>query len=86
MLDLTATICTFILVFVTFWWIIFLMALPIGVTTPPTIEKGHASSAPQKPHLKRKIIGTTIVTCILTTIFMYYRELGYMDLYYWFRK
>ena len=62
------------------------MALPIGVTTPAKVEKGHASSAPEKPHIKRKVIVTTIITLILSAIFMYFRELGYMDLYYWFQN
>lgn len=62
------------------------MALPMGVEVPKHAEKGHATSAPKHPYLKRKIIGTTIVALVLTTLFMYLRALGYTDLHYYFKK
>ena len=39
-----------IVVFVIIWWVVFFMALPIGVRSPDEagveVEQGHATSAP----------------------------------------
>ena len=59
-----------IVVYVLLWWLIFFMALPVGVRTPDQddIEKGHASSAPVRPLLLRKALATTLIAAVLWVV------------------
>ena len=41
------------------------MVLPFGAKAPEEIEKGHATSAPAKPNLIRKMLITTVIAAIL---------------------
>ena len=41
------------------------MTLPFGVKTPDAIEIGHATSAPAKPMLWRKVVVATAISGIL---------------------
>ena len=58
-----------IAVYLTIWWMIFLLILPIGVTrhAEAGIDKGDGGDpgAPVDPKLKRKFITTTWVTAIV---------------------
>ena len=73
------TIVNVIIVLVFSWWIIFFMALPIGVRVPETIEKGHASSAPSEPRIITKAIITTVLSLTITLSYFYALEKGYLD-------
>lgn len=71
-----------IAIFITFaitWWMVFFMALPIGSHIPEHHEEGRASSAPEKTYLGRKLLGTTIVTIILTGLFYYSMEIDFWN-------
>ena len=57
-----------LVVFVLLWWWVFLMSLPFGVRTVDTPETGHASSAPARPMLWRKVLVTTIIAGALTVL------------------
>lgn len=57
-------VVTGIVVYAMLWWIIFFMALPINIKVSKT-EKGHASSAPINPALKKKIVYTSLVTIVV---------------------
>lgn len=54
-----------VVVFVIIWWVVIFAVLPWGVRTPDNPEQGHATSAPVKPMLWRKVIVTTLITCVL---------------------
>ena len=54
-----------LVVYILLWWWVFLMTLPFGAKAPDTIETGHATSAPAKPMLWRKVVITTIIAGIL---------------------
>ena len=71
-------IFSYIVVFTCVWWVIFYMALPFGskITTSP--ELGHDNGAPTNPHLKIKIIITTILAIILTVVIVYVINEGYL--------
>jgi predicted secreted protein len=60
------TIAQAFIVFGVLWWLLLLMALPIGVKIDATPKKGHASSAPNNPNIKRKCKWVTLVTLIIT--------------------
>lgn len=54
-----------IVVFVMIWWVVFFMALPIGIDRDKHVERGNDPGAPQKSYLWRKLLGTTLVTILL---------------------
>jgi predicted secreted protein len=69
---------TGIAVYVVIWWVVIFMVLPWGVQTidEKDIAKGHASSAPKRPLLLRKMAVTTVVAAILWTAFYLIAESG----------
>jgi predicted secreted protein len=69
---------TGIAVYVVIWWVVIFMVLPWGVQTidEKDIAKGHASSAPKRPLLLRKMAVTTVVAAILWTAFYMIVESG----------
>ena len=54
-----------LVVYILLWWWVFLMSLPFGVKTPDKIETGHATSAPEKPMLWRKVTISTAIASVL---------------------
>lgn len=68
-----------IVVFVVLWWLVFFILLPIGTNPDNAPEKGHASSAPANPNIKKKMLITTIVTFLLTTGYFSAIEFGYIN-------
>ena len=59
------------LVYLMVWMIIFFMSLPIGINVSDNLEIGNANSAPSKPHLKLKVLFSTIIS-IIPTYFIYW--------------
>ena len=57
-----------LVVYILLWWWVFLMTLPFGAKTPDVIETGHATSAPAKPMLWRKVMITSVIAGILFAI------------------
>ena len=55
-------------VYLLLWWWVFLMSLPFGVRTETSPEAGHATSAPARPMLWRKMGFTTVIAAVLTAI------------------
>ncbi len=68
------------LVFIIIWWLIWFMALPIGVKPPAKVEPGHATSAPDKPMLGRKALITTAITIVIVGIIVGVVEVGWLSL------
>ncbi len=60
-------IASAIVVYVLLWWLVFFMALPVGVQVPEETEvgKGHATSAPRRPYLGRKALAATAIAAVL---------------------
>ncbi len=57
-----------IVVYVIIWWLVFFMALPIGVKPPhevgETAESGHEGGAPTRPHLGKKVLAATVIAAL----------------------
>ncbi len=71
-----ATIVTFLVI----WWLILFMVLPFGVAPPDVVEKGHASSAPAKPRLLRKLLITTVLAIVVTIAVQWFVQSGLIEL------
>ncbi len=58
------TVTSGIVVYVVSWWLIFFMALPIGVKPPHEVgqkaQVGNEAGAPTKPNLRLKILVVTL--------------------------
>ncbi|MDP2697768.1 DUF1467 family protein [Thalassospira sp.] len=54
-----------ILVYIVIWWLVLFMVLPFGVNRPAKIGHGHASGAPEKPHMWKKILATSLISVVL---------------------
>ncbi|MGC6412500.1 MAG: DUF1467 family protein [Candidatus Puniceispirillaceae bacterium] len=54
-MDIVSSLVVFILL----WWWAFFMVLPWGNQPPEDIEKGHATSAPARPRMIKKLMVTT---------------------------
>ena len=57
-----------LVVYILLWWWVFLMTLPFGAEAPDAIEAGHATSAPARPMLWRKVAITTVIAGTLFLI------------------
>lgn len=55
------------MVYVIFWWLVFFMVLPWGIrpVEETDVEKGHASSAPQRPRIVLKMAVTSVIAAVL---------------------
>jgi predicted secreted protein len=53
--------------FIVIWWLVLFMVLPWGVHIPDAteVEKGHATSAPTRPKLWKKVLVTTGIALVL---------------------
>lgn len=54
-----------IVVYILLWWWVLFMVLPFGAKAPETVEKGHATSAPEKPNLLKKMLITSAIAAVL---------------------
>ena len=54
-----------IVVYILLWWWVLFMVLPFGAKAPETVTKGHATSAPEKPRLAKKMAITSVIALIL---------------------
>jgi len=69
-----------IVVYILLWWWVFLMTLPFGVKAPKNIEAGHATSAPERPLIWRKVGVATIIAAILFIIVYWVIDSGTISL------
>ena len=69
-----------LVVYILLWWWVFLMTLPFGVKSPETIETGHATSAPERPLIWRKVGVATIIAAILFSIVFMVIDSGIISL------
>ena len=54
-----------IVVYILLWWWVLFMVLPFGAKAPEIIEKGHATSAPERPRLAKKMAVTSLIAAVL---------------------
>ena len=54
-----------ILVYLLLWWWVFFMTLPFGVRRTRVVEPGHEAGAPERPHLWKKALATTVIAGLL---------------------
>ncbi len=71
---------TGILVYVLIWWIVLFMVLPWGVRVPDEPEPGHATSAPERPLMWRKVLATSLIAAVVWGGFFYVLEKGWLRL------
>ena len=69
-----------LVVFILLWWWIFLMSLPFGIKTPDEVESGHATSAPERPMLLRKVTMSTAISSVLFAIVYWIIDTGLISL------
>lgn len=50
------------------WWVVIFAVLPWGVKVPENPDPGHATSAPEKPMLWRKLAITTLISALLWVV------------------
>ena len=64
-----------IVVYVIAWWLIFFMALPIGVRPPheagEAVETGHEPGAPVRPRIWIKALAATVLAAIVWLIMFF---------------
>ena len=56
------------------------MSLPFGVKTPDEVESGHATSAPERPMIRRKLTISTAIASVLFVIVYWIIDTGFMSL------
>ena len=57
-----------LLVYIMIWVIVLFLVLPWGVRIPDKVETGHASSAPENPHIGLKFLVTSILSGFLWVV------------------
>ncbi len=57
-----------LIVYVMIWVVVLFLVLPWGVRIPDKIEQGHATSAPENPHIGLKLLITSVVSAFLWVI------------------
>ena len=56
---------TGLLLYVMIWVVVLFMALPWGIRIPDQVQEGHATSAPENPHIGIKILATSLLSALL---------------------
>ncbi|MBI2707572.1 MAG: DUF1467 family protein [Proteobacteria bacterium] len=59
------TLSTGILVYVMVWIVVLFLVLPWGIRLPEKTEPGHATSAPEMPHIGFKLLLTSLLSGLL---------------------
>ncbi len=57
-----------IVVYVILWWLVFFMALPVGVRRAAEVKRGNDPGAPERPRLVLKAAMTTVIAGALTLL------------------
>ena len=69
-----------VVVFILLWWWVFLMSLPFGIKVPDEVGSGHATSAPERPMLQRKVTISTVIASVLFAIVYLIIDTGFFSL------
>ena len=68
-----------LVVFTIIWWLVFFIVLPVGIKPDYEAKEGNMHGSPKKVNIIRKMLITSIVTIILTALYFYFIENGYLD-------
>jgi len=71
---------TGMLVFIIVWWVVFFTVLPWGVHVPDHNEPGHATSAPERPMIWRKMLITSALAAVIWGAIYYVIANGVLSL------
>jgi predicted secreted protein len=69
-----------IVVFVVVWWLVLFMVLPFGAAPPEEVERGMATSAPERPRMLVKVAITTVIALALTLLIGWVIDGGFIQL------
>lgn len=67
------------LVYVVIWWLVLFMVLPFGVKRTENVEPGHDSGAPEKAHMWKKVLATSIISAILWLVAVFVITSGMIE-------
>ncbi|MYE02617.1 MAG: DUF1467 family protein [Alphaproteobacteria bacterium] len=67
-----------IVVYVILWWLVFFMALPVGVRRAREVERGNDPGAPERPRLALKAAVTTVIAAVLTLLVFLLIDSGWL--------
>lgn len=56
------------IIYIIIWVVVLFMVLPWGVRIPDKSESGHATSAPENPHIGLKFLITSVLSAFLWII------------------
>ncbi|WP_339778956.1 DUF1467 family protein [uncultured Thalassospira sp.] len=62
------------------WWLVLFTVLPVGVRQQEVVEKGHDSGAPQKAHMWKKVLATSLISAILWGVAYFVITSGLIDI------
>ena len=79
LINLAENLASWGMVYITVWWVVIFITLPIGIKTPKKTKKGHAVGAPDNPQIKKKMIITSIIAFFITLIFFVLSYTGTVD-------
>ena len=73
-----------LIVYISIWWIIFFIVLPIGIKSQNIDFKdklhGNDRGAPQNPKIRKKFLITTLVTSVIFLVIYYLVSQNYLNL------
>ena len=61
-------------IYLIIWWVALFVVLPFGVKRVEQPTAGHDPGAPANPHLKMKVLATTIVAAIIWGLYFIYKQ------------
>lgn len=70
-----------IIVFILFWWLVFFSLLPVGIQKEQNPTLGHDRGAPSSQRLLMKLVGTSIISTLLTTLIYLIANQGWICLW-----
>lgn len=75
---------TGLMIYVVIWWVVFFMALPVGVRTAEeageSAAPGSADSAPVRPRLWLKATATSVIAGVVWALFYLALQQGFFGL------
>jgi predicted secreted protein len=74
------SIVSTLVVFTIIWWIVFFIALPIGIRRDANPQIGNDSGAPENPMIAKKMLYTTAITLPLTIVYYLLVENGILSM------
>lgn len=69
-----------VMVYLTIWWLVLFITLPVGIRRQENGVAGQDSGAPEKAHLGLKLLATTIVTAGVTWLLVLMIEGHWVEL------